>query len=225
MSVFFLYGFSLIVRLVREVIKITRGVLARVFFWGFGGWNRGRFWGFWSILRKCSISSFLNPFFIFSHLRLLIFRIFQNPRHFRTARSGVYMGAGLTDSVIRFGFLVEWGDAHFSGLIPLLRLPAATASRVGGLLNVFLCYLTAPPERSLSRRSETAGEVRKGLGFGVHPLRLQKTASLLHPLSRIAEFCFRLLLRFRSLTRPASSAHPSFLLSQVSSSLAPYASA
>ena len=32
MSVFFLYGFSLIVRLVREVIKITRGVLARVFF-------------------------------------------------------------------------------------------------------------------------------------------------------------------------------------------------
>ena len=51
-SVFFLYGFSLIVRLVREVIKITRGVLARVFFWGFGGWNRGRFWVFWSILRK-----------------------------------------------------------------------------------------------------------------------------------------------------------------------------
>ena len=34
-------GFSLIDRLVREVIKITRGVLARVFFWGFGGWNRG----------------------------------------------------------------------------------------------------------------------------------------------------------------------------------------
>ena len=52
-SVFFLYGFSLIVRLVREVIKITRGVLARVFFWGFGGWNRGHFCGFWSILRKC----------------------------------------------------------------------------------------------------------------------------------------------------------------------------
>ena len=51
-SVFFLYGFSLIVRLVREVIKITRGVLARVFLWGFGGWNRGRFCGFWSILRK-----------------------------------------------------------------------------------------------------------------------------------------------------------------------------
>ena len=112
MSVFFLYGFSLIVRLVREVIKITRGVLARVFFWGFGGWNRGRFWGFLLLSRKCSISSFLNPFFILSHLRLLIFRIFQNPRHFRTARSGVYMGAGLTDSVIRFGFLVEWIDAR-----------------------------------------------------------------------------------------------------------------
>ena len=56
---------------------------------------------------------------------------------------------------------------------------------------------TAPPSRSLSRRLETAGEVRKGLGFGVHPLRLQKTASLLHPLSRIAEFCFRPLLRLR----------------------------
>ena len=108
--------FSLIVRLVREVIKITRGVLARVFFWGFGGWNRGRFWGFLRLSRKCSISSFLNLFFIFSHLRLLIFRIFQNPRHFRTARSGVYMGAGLTDSVIRFGFLVEWGDAREEGV-------------------------------------------------------------------------------------------------------------
>ena len=45
-------GFSLIVRLVREVIKITRGVLARVFFWGFGGWNRGRFWVFLLLSRK-----------------------------------------------------------------------------------------------------------------------------------------------------------------------------
>ena len=45
-------GFSLIDRLVREVIKITRGVLARVFFWGFGGWNRGRFWGFLLLSRK-----------------------------------------------------------------------------------------------------------------------------------------------------------------------------
>ena len=95
-------------------------------FLGFGGWNRGRFLGFLLLSRKCSISSFLNPFFILSHLRLLIFRIFQNPRHFRTARSGVYMGAGLTDSVIRFGFLVEWMDAHFSGLglNPLPRLTA-----------------------------------------------------------------------------------------------------
>ena len=32
--------------------------------------------------------------------------------HFRTARSGVYMGAGLTDSVIRFWFLVEREDAR-----------------------------------------------------------------------------------------------------------------
>ena len=152
-------GFSLIDRLVREVIKITRGVLARVFFWGFGGWNRGRFWGFLLLSRKCSISSFLNPFFILSHLRLLIFRIFQNPRHFRTARdaqaaqawsksaglatarSGVYMVIGETDSVIRFGFLVVWMDAHFR------------------------YYSTAPPDCSLSRQSETAGRVKKGLGF------------------------------------------------------------
>ena len=44
--------------------------------------------------------------------------------HFRTARSGVYMVIGETDSVIRFGFLDEWGDAHFSGLglNPLPRL-------------------------------------------------------------------------------------------------------
>ena len=117
----------------REVIKVVGNMLARVFFWGFGGWNRGRFWGFLLLSRKCSISSFLNPFFIFSHLRLLIFRIFQNPRHFRTARSGVYMVIGETDSVIRFGFLVEWMDAHFR------------------------YYSTAPPERSLTRRSETAG--------------------------------------------------------------------
>ena len=109
------------------------GVLARVFFGGFGGWNLGRFLGFLLLSRKCSISSFLNPFFIFSHLRLLIFRIFQNPRHFRTARSGVYMGVSLTDSVIRFGFLVEWMDAHFR------------------------YYSTAPPDCSLTRQSETAG--------------------------------------------------------------------
>ena len=36
MSVLFLYGFSLIVRLVREVIKMMWGVLAWVFFWVFG---------------------------------------------------------------------------------------------------------------------------------------------------------------------------------------------
>ena len=72
-SVFFLYGFSLIVRLVREVIKITWGVLARVFFWGFGGWNRGRFWGFWSILRKCPISFIRDLFALYSFLRSLIF--------------------------------------------------------------------------------------------------------------------------------------------------------
>ena len=51
-SVFFLYGFSLIVRLVREVIKITRGVLARVFFWGFGGLESGAFLGFFAVVAK-----------------------------------------------------------------------------------------------------------------------------------------------------------------------------
>ena len=45
--------FSLIVRLVREVIKIVWGVLARVLFGGFGVWNRGRFWGFLRLSRKC----------------------------------------------------------------------------------------------------------------------------------------------------------------------------
>ena len=72
-SVFFLYGFSLIVRLVREVIKITRGVLARVFFWGFGGWNRGRFWGFLRLSRKCPISFIRDLFALYSFLRSLIF--------------------------------------------------------------------------------------------------------------------------------------------------------
>jgi hypothetical protein len=62
---------------------------------------------------------------------------------FSGARSGVYMVIGETDSVIRFGFLVEWMDAHFR------------------------YYSTAPPEHSLSRCSETAGEVWTGFGFGV----------------------------------------------------------
>ena len=59
------------------------------------------------------------------------------------------------------------------------------------------CYSTAPPARYAVAAGLTAEEVRKGLGFGVHLLRLQKTASLLHSLSRIAEFCFRPLLRLR----------------------------
>ena len=37
---------------------------------------------------------------------------FREKGHFRTVRYGVYMGAGLTDSVIRFWFLDEWGDAR-----------------------------------------------------------------------------------------------------------------
>ena len=53
--------------------------------------------------------------------------------HFRGARSGVYMVSRRTDSVIRFGFLVEWMDAHFR------------------------YYSTAPPDCSLTRQSETAG--------------------------------------------------------------------
>ena len=61
-----------------------------------------------------------------------------------TVRSGVYMGAGLTDSIIRFGFLVEWGGRAF-----------------------FWSYPTAPPARYAVAAGLTAEEVWKGLGFGV----------------------------------------------------------
>ena len=37
--------------------------------------------------------------------------------HFRSARSGVYMVSRRTDSVIRFGVLVEWMDAQEGGRI------------------------------------------------------------------------------------------------------------
>ena len=68
----------------------------------------------------------------------LIFCDFGKRGHFRTARgaqatqalsttagraiarSGVYMGVSLTDSVIRFGFLVEWGDAREEGCFLLI---------------------------------------------------------------------------------------------------------
>ena len=42
---------------------------------------------------------------------------------------------------------------------------------------------TAPPARYAVAAGLTAEEVRKGLGFGVHPLRLQKTAVPLRLLS------------------------------------------
>ena len=65
-------GFSLIVRLVREVIKITRGVLARVFFWGFGGWNRGRFCGFFAVVAK--VPNLFYPGFV---CLVLFFAVFD----------------------------------------------------------------------------------------------------------------------------------------------------
>jgi len=81
-----------------------------------------------------------------------------------------------------------------------LSPPAATASRVGGLFS----YCKNPLLRlaaSLSRRLETAEEVRKDLGFGVrnrsgykkphHPFRM---------LSHASGFCFRPLLCPRSST-------------------------
>ena len=63
-------GFSLIDRLVREVIKITRGVLARVFFWGFGGWNRGLFWAFPGFCES-AFYVFFGVCFLFAQLYVL----------------------------------------------------------------------------------------------------------------------------------------------------------
>ena len=64
-SVFFLYGFSLIVRLVREVIKITRGVLARVFF-GVLGVGIGGVSGFFCGCRESAQSLLFSIRFSFS---------------------------------------------------------------------------------------------------------------------------------------------------------------
>ena len=135
--------FSLIVRLVREVIKIVWGVLARVLFGGFRVWNRGRFWGFLALTAKVRLGVLRVLFVVLVVVWSLIFCDFGKWGHFRSARSGVYMVSRRTDSVIRFGVLRFGWDAHFR------------------------YYSTAPPEHSLSRCSETAGEVWKGLGFGV----------------------------------------------------------
>ena len=61
-------------------------------------------------------------------------------------------------------------------------------------------YSTAPPSRSLSRRLETAGRSGRVWDSAFRPTRRQKTAYLLHPLSRTSEFCFHSLLRPRSST-------------------------
>ena len=69
------------------------------------------------------------------------------------------------------------------------------------LFFVFCIYSTAPPEHSLSRCSETAGRVKKGLGFGMwirsgykkpqstsahcRSLRCSAVASLFEPCSRL----------------------------------------
>ena len=107
--------FSLIVRLVREVIKIVCGVLAWIVLVGFGVWNRGRFWVFSCLSAKVRLRVLCWLFSICRFLRGLIFWGLRFLGHFRGARSGVYMGAGLTDSVIRFGFLRFGWDAQEGG--------------------------------------------------------------------------------------------------------------
>ena len=78
-------------------------------FLGFWGLESGAFLGFLEHLAKVRWGCLLGLFGCFS---LVCGWFWRGGGHFRTARSGVYMGAGLTDSVIRFGFLVEWMDAR-----------------------------------------------------------------------------------------------------------------
>ena len=134
---------------------------------GFGIWG---FFGLFLVFCESAFYVFFGVCFLIEVL--LGFGFFVNMEvagHFRTARSGVYMVIGETDSVIRFGFLVEWMDAREGTVrraghssveqVESRRLETGDAH--------FRYYSTAPPEHSLSRCSETAGEVWKGLGFGV----------------------------------------------------------
>ena len=98
---------------------------------------------------------------------------------------------------------------------------------------MFCIYSTAPPEHSLSRCSETAGRVKKGLGFGMwirsgykkpqstsahcRSLRCSAVASLFEPCSRLEPLRVSRLphapsLSVLALLKPASSARTSFLL-------------
>ena len=98
---------------------------------GFWGLESGAFLRFFAVVAKVlnlffsqSVFHFLSPkasdFSHFSKSEALLQgerRASDSSREqvtewLATARSGVYMGAGLTDSVIRFGFLVEWMDAR-----------------------------------------------------------------------------------------------------------------
>ena len=114
---------------------------------GVWGLESGAFLGFLEHLAKVRWGCLIGLFGCFS---LVCGWFWRGGGHFRTARSGVYMVIGETDSVIRFGFLsgegdaregtvrraghssveqvesrrLETGDAHFSGLglNPLPRL-------------------------------------------------------------------------------------------------------
>ena len=51
------------------------------------------------------------------------------------------MGAGLTDSVIRFGFLVEWGDAREGGCLDVKRVCRAGSFGCGYFIHrVFFSF-------------------------------------------------------------------------------------
>ena len=78
-------------------------------FWGFWGLESGAFLGFSWFFAKVRLGCLLGLFGCFS---LVCGWFWRGGGHFRTARSGVYMVIGETDSVIRFGFLVEWMDAQ-----------------------------------------------------------------------------------------------------------------
>ena len=64
-------GFSLIDRLVREVIKITRGVLARVFFFGVLGVGIGGVFGVFCCCRESAFYVFFGVCFLFAQLYVL----------------------------------------------------------------------------------------------------------------------------------------------------------
>ena len=81
------------------------GVLAWVVFWVFGVGIGGEF-GVFCVVRESAQCLFYGVCFLIEVLLGFGFFVKMGVAgHFRTARSGVYMVIGETDSVIRFGFL------------------------------------------------------------------------------------------------------------------------